>query len=403
MLLLLPFVAALSAGDSIPDPVSIAEAAQDPAAAVVVHRQPAIPVVALRLSLLVDDPPGLAGAGHLIQHLVYPSLQEQARRAGGEAQIERTPDAMIYTVTGPASELAHLSRALRSVLHPPVASDAVRLGAHRKLAEERLAEWETAAGHARAALRAQLFPADLSQAGTAASALRLREEPLDVLWAELYRPDRVMVTAVGDVELPEVQAAFSDLPDVPSATGERGDAEIAAPRVPLAPAEATRGWMGRGYLAVEAEPATLSVTARLLGDHLRDQLPAADVSAEHWWTHYGQALVAVVAVPGDSIRAAQRALDTAVAALLGNLTQEEVREAATAVRRDMLFYARTPERMAQVLGRFTDRYGDPDAAQRFYAELEQVGEAEVKRLLRQFADRTPVRVEIPPQNTMSAP
>src|SRR4051812_32837233 len=43
-------------------------AAQEGPAVVVVHHQPAIPVVALRLSLLADDPEGYAGAGHLLQH-----------------------------------------------------------------------------------------------------------------------------------------------------------------------------------------------------------------------------------------------------------------------------------------------------------------------------------------------
>jgi predicted phosphoribosyltransferase len=53
--------------------------------------------------------------------------------------------------------------------------------------------------------------------------------------------------------------------------------------------------------------------------------------------------------------------------------------------------------MAEVLGSFADRDGDAEAAQRFYAQLEQVSVAEVRRVLEQLAARTPARVDIPPQ------
>ncbi|HEX2189311.1 MAG TPA: hypothetical protein VHG51_10460, partial [Longimicrobiaceae bacterium] len=74
-----------------------------------------------------------------------------------------------------------------------------------------------------------------------------------------------------------------------------------------------------------------------------------------------------------------------------------VRDAAAGVRRDMLFYARRPERMADVVGQFIDREGDPDAAQRFYAAVEQVDEEAVRRVLEQLAERTPTTVDVPPQ------
>src|SRR3954471_20230357 len=78
--------------------------AQDEPAVVVVQQQPAIPVVALRLSLLADDPPGYAGAGHLLQHLVLPSLEEQVARVGGRVAAVRGSDGLVYQVVGPASE-----------------------------------------------------------------------------------------------------------------------------------------------------------------------------------------------------------------------------------------------------------------------------------------------------------
>ncbi|MGI9190363.1 MAG: hypothetical protein ACR2F9_09515, partial [Longimicrobiaceae bacterium] len=87
--------------------------------AFVVHEEPSLPLLSLRLSLLVEDPPGYAGAGHLQQHLVYPALREAMERVGGRAEIARTPDALVYSVTGPAAELTYLARALRSALAVP--------------------------------------------------------------------------------------------------------------------------------------------------------------------------------------------------------------------------------------------------------------------------------------------
>lgn len=365
-------------------------------ASVVVHHQPAIPIVALRMSLLVSDPPGFAGAGHLIQHLVYPRLREQVRRVGGQAQIQRSSDALVYTVIGPAAELEYLSDALRSVLSPPIATVGEMVVAMRALEEERLAEWETAASHIRAEMRSRLFPQDLPAPGTAASAARLEARLLRPIWAEIYQPQRVSVIAVGDVRLDEVRRVFAELPPPPrERLGESYTDTVPVAR--LAPAEATRGWMGLGYSAARMDPVALTVTARLLSDDLRSRLPTAGVEVEHWWTHHGQALAVVVAAPEASIPLARRTLGTALTALRQELTEGQVRAAATAVRREMLFYARTPDRMAEVVGRFTDRDGDPDAAQQFFTDLEVVRLADVQQVIDRLAERTPVRVDIAPQ------
>jgi len=208
-LLLLPLIASLATGDSLPLPRSLpppAAAVGAEGAVVVVHRQPAVPLVSLRMAILADDPPGYAGAGHLAQHLLQGALRDQVALVGGQVQLQRTSDAVVYTVTGPASELGFLAGVLRSALRPPQASEAALLRASRELAEERLAEWEAADRHVRSALRARLFPEDLSAAGTESAANRLMEDDaLRTAWARLYRPDRVVVTAVGDVRVAEVE------------------------------------------------------------------------------------------------------------------------------------------------------------------------------------------------------
>jgi predicted Zn-dependent peptidase len=365
-------------------------------AAVIVHYQPAIPIVSLRVSLMADDPPGFAGAGHLLQHLHEPSLRDRVRRVGGNVQIRRSSDAIVYSVTGPAAELEYLSGVLLSALRAPSPSPGAKVIALRDLREERLAEWETAGAHVRAQLRTRLFPADLSAAGTERSSERLEDAQIPELWGELYRPDRVSVVAVGAVRLEDVQRAFAELP--PRPTGRLRERYLdSVPESRLAPAEATRGWLGLAYSGSDLDPPAMSVAGRLLADHLRERLPTANVAVEHWWSHHGQALVAVVAVPESALDFARREVGTAISGVQRNLSASEVRAAATAMRREMLFHSRTPDQMAEVVGRFADRDGDPDSAQRFFARLSEVGLEEVEALIQALSVRTPIRVDVPPQ------
>src|SRR5688500_10660702 len=174
---------AAAAPDTVPPPV--APSAAEPA--VVVLRQPALPIVALRMSLLADDPPGYAGAGHLVQHLVLPALEERVGRVGGRVQAVRTSDAVVYTVTGPAQELDYLAETLRGVLRPPTPGTGEILQALAAVGAERAAEREIAPQYVRSALRARLFPDDLPAAGTEASLARLNTARLGEVWNAMYR------------------------------------------------------------------------------------------------------------------------------------------------------------------------------------------------------------------------
>ncbi|HEY0150600.1 MAG TPA: hypothetical protein VGB92_01305, partial [Longimicrobium sp.] len=231
------FLAALAADTTSPP----AMAQEGPA--VTVHRQPALPLVALRLSLLADDPRGFAGAGHLIQHLHLPAMEEQAARVGARVQASRTSDALVYLVTGPASELGYLAGVLRSALRAPQPGQGEMLLALNTLSHERAAERETAASYVRAALRQGIFPQELPAAGTPSSAARLESAPLDALWGEMYAPERVSVVAVGNVDAGEVARALRSLPAA-------GEARLPETPVDTAPAlaadtpQASRAWTG---------------------------------------------------------------------------------------------------------------------------------------------------------------
>ncbi len=387
---------ALAAAPLLPDTASAPPAPAEPGA-FIVHEEPTLPLLSLRLSLLVDDPPGYAGAGHLQQHLIYPELRQAVERVGGRAEIARTPDALVYSVTGPAAELTYLARVLRSALAVPPVSPAVFLAAVNEIREERTAEWETPADHVRARLRLALFPDQLSAAGTAAAADRLDAEGLRASWALMYRPERAVVVAAGGVRREQVEAVFATLPTANSGSAPSEALRDSVPAAPPQPAEATREWAGAAYRVDDADPATLSVATHLLEEDLRRRLPpAAIATAEHWWTHLGQALVLMEAVPANNAAGAAP-LGSAAAELRDRLGDEQVRRAGAALRHELLLAARSPERMASLLGAFADRTGAPDAAQRFYAALARVEPQGVRELLDRLASVAPVVVRIPGQ------
>lgn len=380
---------------ALPADTTVRGVAGQEAPAVTVHRQPALPVVALRLSVLADDPPGYAGAGHLMQHLHLQAMEDQAARVGGRVQAQRTSDALVYTVVGPAAELDHLAGVLRSALRPPRVGPADMLPALNALADERAADRDIAPSYVRAALRTRLFPEELPAAGTPAAMRRLEGAPLAEVWEAMYAPERVSVVAVGAVALGEVERAFRGLP-------ERGFARLeplpdSVPSLAADTPQATRHWIGRAVLASGDDPAALSVAARLLGGRMRRVMPNSQVEVEHWWTYRGHALAIVVATPGSRSAAARRTVEGALAALEGDLNAEAVHVAARAVRRDLLFYGRTPERMAEIIGSFADRTGEPEAAQRFFASLDEVTEEQVRRVLTELRGAESVLVEVPPQ------
>jgi len=364
--------------------------------AITVHRQPALPLVALRLSLLADDPRGFAGAGHLIQHLHLPAMEEQAARVGARVQASRTSDALVYAVTGPASELGYLAGVLRGALRAPQPRQGEMLVALNALSEERAAERETAASYVRAALRQGIFPRELPAAGTPSSAARLESAPLDALWGEMYSPERVSVVAVGNVDAAEVARALRSLPAA-------GQARLPETPVDTAPAlaadtpQASRAWTGWAVAAPDADAATLSVAARLVRNRLRRTMPNSTVEVDHWWTHRGHALAIVAATTAERAAAARRSVAGALAATATALEEGAVRDAAAGVRRDLLFYSRTPERMAEVLGAFADRGEGGDAAQRFFAALDAVTVDSVRAALEGARGGTPVTVSVAPQ------
>jgi predicted Zn-dependent peptidase len=402
-MLALILLGGLLASDTVSPPPFEAEARArartgEVPARIIVHPQPEVPLVALRLSILADDPPGYSGTAHLVQHLQLRQMEQEAAQVGARVQIARTADAIVYSVMGPAVELDYLARVLRLALVVPAFGTGDFLVAMHELAEERLAEWETAEGHVLATLRSQFFPHRLPAPGSQEAANRLTAEQIPALWDYIYHPDRVSLVGVGNVTPNDVQAVFGDLRDARPARITPLTETV--PISPLAPPEATHGWFGVGWLATDADPVAVALLGRLLERHLRSRMTTVSLRVEHWWTRDGQALVAVAATSETERPNARRILANPLGALQRELDTAAVRAAGTALRRELVFYARTPDRFAELLGSFADRGGALDT-QQFYDTLEQLRLGDVLLAMDALRAVEPVRVEVAPQRVRS--
>jgi len=70
--------------------------------------------------------------------------------------------------------------------------------------------------------------------------------------------------------------------------------------------------------------------------------------------------------------------------------------ARKALRRDLVLATRTPQGLAEVLGDFADRTGDPGFAAAVMSQIDRLSQTEVRTALRALANRRPLVVEMSP-------
>ena len=70
-----------------------------------IFRSVASEVVSLRLSVLLREERGEAGAGQFIQIQAEDRMRSLAERIGARAEVHRTLQALVYQVSGPVADL----------------------------------------------------------------------------------------------------------------------------------------------------------------------------------------------------------------------------------------------------------------------------------------------------------
>lgn len=375
----------------------------------------AVPLVAIRLSIPLTDGV-LPGAARTFAHLAGPELEAAARSVGGTARVQRTPGHVVFSVEGPERSLDVLASALRrAVLEPPFTAQAL-VRARAAAEEEILATLERPDTRARALLRRRVYLDDAGLETDAAGLSRLTLERLRHLWSAQTSPERMRVVLVGPVPEPLVLAAFGRWP-APRMQGSPADSAAAAAPERPAP-QVLRPWAGIAFRVDGAEPGALAVAAELVRRRVAASALARGL-AEVWWQPQGPALAVLGSAEGDApALAAARAsapplragpsgealgasdlvlyLRRMVAEAAALLKDDQVAAAARSLRWELLYAARTPAGLAELLGAMEDATGAADGAARLVESLGRVSTDAVRALLERMLAATPAFVEVAP-------
>jgi hypothetical protein len=362
----------------------------------VVREQSAPPLVAIRLSVPISEPPGLAGAGRVLQLLVADRARGEVERFGGELELSRTPGHLVYAIRGPATAFGEMVAVLKYAVAPPLGITRAPSALWLTARQEALVDFETPERLLRQRLERLLFPVHAS----VLSAPDLEHLPgtaeLEWFCRRWFRPSSMSVVIVGPVTLAEARAAFRGWPEPPrvrahppgggSPSGPPPRAEVMAPRA------------GLGYAGGAAEPAALAIAAELI----KEELPALGLrraSAELWWIGGRTALVVMGAAPpvGNGEGASlPTTLQLGVASAVARATGADLDRVRRRLQHAILMRARTPAGMAGAIGEFLDRTGEPKGVEEFLSALAEMDEETVRSTMRTLLYRSPQVVELVP-------
>jgi hypothetical protein len=362
---------------------------------VFLRRDVAVPLVAIRLSLPVDDG-NLPGATRVLVELGRESMSDGAALFGGRVSAERLPGFAVFSVVGPARSFdAMVALLRRAVGEPSFDADALaraRAGAARQVG----AMLEQPETRTRALLRERLFLDSAAIEPGIPAVDSLTPDRLRHVWSTQFQPQRMRAIVVGDLPTPAIRAAFSHWrhrmvmggsgPGI--GVGPRPQPQVLFP------------WGGIGYRV------TPNAVAAVTTELIRQQAATStlrDGTAELWWQRDGGGLVVLGAAREntalhDTTGGARLLayLRQRVTAALDAATPATVADAAHTVRVQLLLAARTAAGAAEIVGRFTDASGQETTAQDLLTRLTQVREADVKALLRRLATDNPAFVEVGP-------
>ncbi len=358
----------------------------------VIHQELAEPpLVSLRLSLPVEEVPGLAGATRVLQELARARLAADAAKLGARLELEHASGHAIYAVIGPRESFEGMVDLLRRALGRPTLEPGAIAIARARVEQRALAWLEVPGARVRLGLLAALDPTGTT-AATSPLPDNLTANDLEWYWRRYFNPQRATVVVVGAVSREAALEAFRDWPTPPS-PGSRPRSAAGERELPAA--EAVSNWAAVGWSAVDEDPAVLAVASLLVTERLRNA-GLSRAEAELWWNAGGVSFVAIGAVPRrpDGARLATT-LRTAILDATTDITAQAVADARNTLIRRLLLAARTPQGLAELIGRFHDRTGEPDGAMRFLEAIGRVDAPRVAEALRKLQMRPPAMVELP--------
>jgi predicted Zn-dependent peptidase len=349
--------------------------------------------VALRLSIPLGESEEEAGAGQILRSLADSRMRGMARRIGARALVSRTPEALVYEVSGPASELDFLVRILNEGLRPPE-PDRFNQVRRDQLAEV-LRRQETPQGVLALRIREAAGGSRVPLLGSTLALERMHAGTIQGIWERSHAQDRARLVLVGDVVAEVALASLVDLrlpASSPSPVTPPGGT-LAQPR--LSP-EVIRHWVAEAWTLDRPRDARALVMVGLLGDRLRERGGDYELGAEVWeiagrWT---------LVVSGAAYPRTQQAMRSRLQGLLaevgGAVSDESVRTHAARVRGDILLQAATPWGLADLVGQSLDAGLEPRSVQMVLDDLTRMEASDIRSLLSDLASRSALRQEIRP-------
>lgn len=371
-------------------PIEVYEVPRGPR--VVIRPHLGVPLVAIRISVPIRKRGAPSAEARVYQEWVRTRLSAELDRYGGEVQATISPTHSAYTLTVPAHVFRDVVPLLRRAFGDPRPSPRELRAAQIQVLRRVTAELEMPPRRARHELRQALFRTDRVLEGSP-SVDAVHTRAIRAFWRRNYSPGRISVVLVGPIDTEDALVAFGDWPhpsdDMEPEPLTRVTPNAAEPEVILA-------WAGVGYSLSGSSPATVAVLAELITDRLA-VARVRDAAAELWWEDGRQAL----AIFGSALTEADASSPTqsvfdVVDEAARTVEREEVITARRRLMDRILFAARTPTGLANVLGDFMDREGRVDEALRFVSALEAVSVSDVRSSLSDLLDRSPEIVEIVP-------
>jgi zinc protease len=352
------------------------------------------PVLAIRVSVLLDESQNESGAGKLIQIFGVQRVQGRAAVRGLQFEGARTPWGITYTIAGARSDLADMAQLLEEALAEPEATDTEFQRQRRLLWEDALRTTETPAARILAELRARAAPGTPPIEGTPTTLERMTRVTLQDVWARTHRPASMTVVVAGDVSEAELRGALDGLgaQSSPPPTGAARTPQPSAGRT----TQVYRHWYGEAYRISDPRNPHGAVLALLAADVLRSRPEPFEAEVQLIELRNIQLLTALAAAYPPNAASMRQRMPALLTESRQSLSSDRVRLAVSRVRQELLGHARTPAGLVSVVGRYLDATGDASGARRYLDALENVTAESTRGFIAQLEAQTPLTAEVRP-------
>jgi predicted Zn-dependent peptidase len=351
------------------------------------------PVVAIRLSVALDEAPSEAGSAHMLHVLGSERARSRAAALGVRVEGARTPWGLAYTVAGSRADFDLLASLIAEAVAEPSEPEETFQTQRRALRNQLLRTQETPGARVLAELQGKAVPGAGQLDGTPASLDRITRVGLRDFWRRTHRPTAMTVVVAGDVPDEQLFSAFDGL-GAPRGSAARPTG--IAPSAAAAPTQTFRHWYGEAFAIPDPLNPHPSVVALLAAEQLRSMSDSLEASVQLSESKGGTVLAVVAAAyPASANR-----MRTRVAGLLASVRQGatpgRVQAATSRVRQDLLERGRTPAGLVDLVGSLMDATGEPGAARKLLSALDAVTLESTRTFLGQLSARTPLRAEVRP-------